>query len=322
MTLDFEYNKALIDVLNNKIPKKSDQMSLILEKMPIGREAAYRRLRGDVPFSFAEACILSKELNVSLDKIATTGTLNNPVYELKISPSDLINYEYHKLFEHEASFDMLLSDSVVCIQSVCSTIPYSFFFSYKHLSKYRMFRWKYQMNKSLTPIKLSDIVIPPEIIERQKALGKKVMQMPETILIFDNYIFFNFIHEVRFFYNLGLITDDEYVEIKEELVELIKSLENVANQGKNDKGVKAWMYISNIKIDSNYTYVQGVDFECAYMDGIYLMDTLYSCDSQICQIHKLWIDTLRKYSVLISVSDEAERKSFFKLQKEMILNLE
>jgi len=321
MTVDFEFNNKLISIINKRIPKKSDQMVLLMNKMAMGREAAYRRLRGDVSFSFAEACIISRELGISLDLIATAKLQENPVFELKIHPADLAHYEFHKLFEHEDSFDMLTGGSVSIIQTACNIIPYSFFFPYEYLSKFRLFKWRYQTEQKLTPSKFSDIILPESVRKKQIELGVKVMEMPETSLIFDRNMFSSFADEMKYFYDLNLISDEEFEKLKSELILLVEDLEYVAIQGKNNLGMRAWVYLSNIDFDCSYTYVKGIDFELAYMDGIYMMDTIVSSDPQICKIHREWIESLRKYSTLISVSGEMGRKAFFDKEKTYIRNL-
>lgn len=318
MTAEFEFNDRLVRIINDLVPKKSDQMSMLMSNMVLGREAAYRRLRGDVPFSFAEACILSKLLAISLDDIAQSDKLGAPVFELKIHPLELTRYDFHKLEEHEDSFQMLLDGSVLSIQSVCNMIPYSFFFPYDNLSKFRIFKWRYQTEQKLVPSKFSDIVLPQTVDEKHKKLGAEVMVMPETTFIFDRNMFASCFNEFKYFRSLGLVSDNEFQSLKDELLELILSLEYISIQGKNNAGQRAWVYLSNIDFDSNYTYVEGKDFELAYMDGIYLMDTIVSSDPQICKMHRNWIDSLRKYSTLISVSGEMERRTFFDGQKKMI----
>lgn len=50
----------------------------------IGKEATYRRLRGEVPFTLAEAAILSRKLGISLDTIIGTSFRENAVFDMNI----------------------------------------------------------------------------------------------------------------------------------------------------------------------------------------------------------------------------------------------
>ena len=318
MAKDVEFNQKLIYAIEKIYPKKSDQVRLLKDAIGLGREASYRRLRNEISFTFAEACLLSKSLGISLNSIALIDNVESHVFHFRINPSDLENYAYHKLFEHEDSFKMLLNGSVLYTMSACSAIPYSFFLPYENLSKFRLFKWIYQTENKLIPSKFSDIVLPQNIQNIQRHLGSKLYKMPENIFIFDRNMFASCLDEFKYFYNLGLITDEELSRLKNEFRQSMEDFETLAVHGKNQIGQRVWVYLSNIDFDSSYTFVKGIDFERAYIDGIYLMDTIVSSDPVICKMHREWIESLRKYSTLISVSGEMQRRSFFEKQKMLI----
>lgn len=62
-------NIGLIEAIKKKIPSKGSIANLLMDILYIGKEAIYRRLRGEVPFTFAEAAIISRKLEISLDDI-------------------------------------------------------------------------------------------------------------------------------------------------------------------------------------------------------------------------------------------------------------
>ena len=47
-------NAALIGAIQNSTPEYTNAATVLTDKLNIGREAAYRRLRGEVPFTFGE----------------------------------------------------------------------------------------------------------------------------------------------------------------------------------------------------------------------------------------------------------------------------
>lgn len=61
-------NAALIGAIQNSTPEYTNAAAILTDKLNIGREAAYRRLRGEVPFTFGEAGVLSAQMNFSLDR--------------------------------------------------------------------------------------------------------------------------------------------------------------------------------------------------------------------------------------------------------------
>lgn len=56
-------NAALIGAIQNSTPEYTNAAAILTDKLNIGREAAYRRLRGEVPFTFGEAGVLSAQMN-------------------------------------------------------------------------------------------------------------------------------------------------------------------------------------------------------------------------------------------------------------------
>ncbi len=76
-----------------------------MDIISIGKEAVYRRLRGEVPFTFYEVSLLSQSLGISLDQIVGTNRAEGAVFNLNVSnnmsqmesyhdiiPSGIINY--------------------------------------------------------------------------------------------------------------------------------------------------------------------------------------------------------------------------------------
>ena len=52
--------------------------------MYIGKEAIYRRLRGEVPFTLEEAALISRKLGVSLDNVIGVCFSSNAVFDLNV----------------------------------------------------------------------------------------------------------------------------------------------------------------------------------------------------------------------------------------------
>ncbi len=77
------------------------------------------------------------------------------------------------------------------------------------------------------------------------------------------------------------------------------------------------LYLSNIDFDLDYSYIKGKDYEQSFIN-IYQMNTLASIDPDICSMQKKWIESLRRYSTLITLSGEVERINFFKAQRELV----
>jgi len=320
-----EFNSNLISAISERIPKKGEQLNFLMNTSSMGKETAYRRLRGDIPFTFSEACTVAKALGISLDNIAKVNRLDKPVFELEISPDDTNNYIQYKLEQYEQSYSFFTNSPITQIETVCNIIPYAFLFPYENLFRIHSFRLLYQTDTKRNAIKFAERQLPDDLNEKRIELAKLNHCMPENTIIFDRHIFISFMKHIRYYYSMDLVDDDEMEILKREFLALIDDFENIAIAGKRcdgeGEGCKSWIYLSNIDFDCNYSYVIGENFERAYMDGIYLMDTISSSDPQICRLHKEWIESLKKYSTLISVSGEMERRAFFDAQRQLVVEV-
>ena len=88
-----ELNTNLIEAAKEKFPAKGQLANILMDTLYMGKEAIYRRLRGEVPFTFQEAAIISKELGISLDRIAGVSFSNNAMFDINVVDHEcLIRY--------------------------------------------------------------------------------------------------------------------------------------------------------------------------------------------------------------------------------------
>ena len=83
MPLD-KLNAALIAAIQNGTPEYTNPAAILTDKLNIGREAAYRRLRGEVPFTFGEAAVLWARSNFSLDRAVGAVDFGNVLFRRQL----------------------------------------------------------------------------------------------------------------------------------------------------------------------------------------------------------------------------------------------
>ena len=324
MISNSEFNQKLIDMISTCIPAKSDQLEMLMTIIPLGREAAYRRLRGDVPFSFSEACIISRKLGKSLDCIADVTKCGGSIFHLKAAEAEFpddYSFYYTRLFEeHDGFFDMCTKNPTMKGTSAWNMVPHTKLLPFDYLAKFRAFQWKYQRKQGTKIGSLSDIELSSDLKKKIAKMLNKSQMVASTAFIFGHNTFGTLIRQVEYCRNLNLITNNEITILKEELIQLVNDMENLTMQGKDGNGNKIWVYLSNVDFESNYVYVSGENFECAYLD-VYQINSLASTDPVACKMHREWIDSLRKYSTLISASGEKERVAYFNRQRKYIADL-
>ncbi|MDR1716015.1 MAG: hypothetical protein LBS20_09225, partial [Prevotella sp.] len=118
-------------------------------------------------------------------------------------------------------------------------------------------------------------------------------------------------------YRRNLISDSDIEELRGELLDIVNSVESWATNGVNELGVEVAMFISYTDIGTTYTYLECEDIKISYVD-IYSITALDSQNQYICHLQKKWMESLKKFSILISLSGEVQRFEYFNKQREVI----
>lgn len=311
-------NTNLIEVMKNKIPDGVNLANTLMDILYIGKEAVYRRLRGEVPFTLNKASIISKKLGVSLDQIVGISYTNNAMFDLNLLHySDPIKTYYTLLNHYLKVFESLHDDPTSELSTASNMIPQTFYLKYENLSKFRLFKWMYQNEKVNCVKYFSELSISDELKQAQKDFVNATLYIQTTNYIWDSMMFFYLVNDIKYFASIHLITDEEVIKLQEELLQLLDDLENIASKGKFETGKDVHIYISNINFEATYSYVETSSLQLSLI-RIFSINSITSSDKDMCKSMKEWIQSLRKFSTMISESGEMQRIQFFKKQREIV----
>jgi hypothetical protein len=319
-----KFNQALIQEIRSLLPSGKARMRLLTDTISLGKEAAYRRLRGEVLFTFEEACKIAHKLGFSLDGLTDISTReNSPEFRLSFSPvtapaGGLAETYFSLVLSGHKQFGKMMNDPELLTMGVFSYIPHVMFFPYPNLLRLGALIWSYQFMD--TPLKLSEIALSRKFEEEFKALSVALANIHKQVFIFDYFIFYSLYNKINYFYDLNYISAEEKRLLAGELEEMLSALERKASLGKTQSKKDVWLYLSHLTFNANYTYVQGTAFNHAYIE-VYHLNSLVSSDPLVCKAHRKWIESYRKYSIQISAGGEKERTDFFRLQERFIKRL-
>lgn len=311
-------NENLIEAMKVKIPDGVNLANTLMDILYIGKEAIYRRLRGEVPFTFAEASIISKKLGVSLDHIVGTSYTNNAMFDLNLLHYSEPIQTYLSLIEYTVNiFEQVANDPESILNTASNMIPQTFYLKYDNLSKFRLFKWMYQHEKVNCVKRFSELKLSDELRTAQTAFVDISQYIQTTNYIWDAMIFTYLVNEIKYFCDIHLITQEELVLLKNELLALLDELEDIATKGKFQTGKDVNIYISNINVEATYSYIEAQNIQLSLI-RIYSINSITSMDKELCQNQKEWIYSLKKFSMQISESGEIQRIKFFNKQRETV----
>lgn len=298
-----ELNTGLVNAVKEKLPSKDNLANALMDILYIGKEAIYRRLRGEVPFTLTEAAVISRKLGISLDKMIGVSFRDNAVFDMNIVSSEKPFEAYYSILEKQVDlFRSVKEDETSEIGTSSNIIPQTLSLKYNMLSKFRLFKWMYQ-NENIKCKHFEEMEIPQKMVEKQKEYSDLVSHIHSVDYIWDNMIFSHLVNDIQYFCSIHLITDEDKDMLKEELFLLIDEMEELSARGKSKAGNDVKIYISNINFEATYSYLDTSSTQLSLI-RIYSINSITTQDQEMFRGLKEWIQSLKKFSTLISESGE------------------
>ena len=317
----FNYNSELIKAMKEKIPSGVYLANTLIDMLYLGKEAVYRRLRGEVPFTLAEAAIISQKMGVSLDKLVGTNMNANAIFDLNIvRQHDPLETYYSIVNNYVRIFREIKDDPMSELCTSSNMIPQTFYLKYELLSKFRMFKWLYQFEKIDIDNHFEDIEMVDKLLERQREFVRESQEFNRTEYIWDDQLFVYLINDIKYFASVHLISHEYVQKLKKELLQLLDELEEIATRGTFKTGKEVSIYIANVNFEATYSYIASSSYHVSLI-RVFAINSFASHDEAVFKSVKEWIHSLKKFSTLISQSGEMQRIKFFKTQRELIEGL-
>ena len=314
-------NTSLINAIKEKLPDGVNVANTLMDILYLGKEAIYRRLRGEVPFTLAEAATISQKLGVSIDRLIGTNFSGNSLFDLNlVHYKDPIETYYSIVNTYVDIFRNMRNDPESELGTASNIIPQTFYLKYEYLSKFRLFKWIYQhekidFSKCFEEMKMSD-----KLLQKQREFVSESQHIQSTCYIWDSSMFSDLVNDIKYFTSIRLISEENEHKLKEELLLLVDELEEIATKGKFTTGKDVQIYISHINFEATYSYIQ-TQYEHLSLIRIFSINSITSRDTEVFESLKDWIMSLKKFSTLITQSGEMQRIQFFVKQREIINSL-
>lgn len=318
-----DINTRLIETIRKYMSNNENIISRLEGILHIGQQSIYRRLRGEIPFTFEEVMKIALNLSFSLDEIIGKhhhkGTFLDMESFLKeeLDIIDLYNDFTTKMVDKMRE---VANGSDTLLVSSRNKIPLSLLLRYESLTRFRYLKVRHLQDPQSSNLQFSKVTLDIN----NKALMKQYINNYRRInnieLIIDDNTLLSMIKEITYFYKRRLITESELLVLQSELFELINFIEKQMAEGKNDIGTRITCYLSTFNIETNYSYLQYNDQKIVKF-WAYAEIPMTITDPRICDMQKEWLDSLKKYSTLITGSNEIQRVRYLDRQKEYIDNI-
>jgi len=316
--IEQDFNEKIINSIRRYTPYNINLSEILKDVLSLGREAIYRRLRGEVPFTIPEVIKICRAFNLSMDSMLEIEQTSKALFDISIYAQHANAESYIQAAENFIN-EIIKFRNIPGNYSIeaLNIIPFSFYISLENISKFSLFKWKYLMNNGYFNNTLPEIIIPESITEIHKKLIRELLLIEKTTILLSPNIFKSFINDIKYFTRMNFIPETIFSSLKEELETMMSELEYITINGKYRNGNNVLVYLSNIDFETSYSFYNSGDSEYANI-RLCLLNNISTCDTHICELLKNWLNAMKKTATLITLSGDIQRRSFFDEHRELI----
>ncbi|MDR2057665.1 MAG: hypothetical protein LBP83_05180 [Dysgonamonadaceae bacterium] len=318
-------NKKLNDLLVTKILDHVSQnikpVEYLIDILQISKESAYRRMRSEIPFSFEEIALLSLNLGFSVDEIIGNIKKNRVYFDSLCNSSVNPKENFMAMFSDYYKFIELISKSKEkeVLASLNQLSPF-LLIKYKSLFKLFYYKWTHQATNISVNHSFSETVVPSEILTMVNNFKPLIKTFSNINFIIDREVFLSFVREIKYYYNRKLITEKEVLDLKQDLIDLLLEIERLMQKGCDEHSCEYNFYLSLLDVETNTSWAS-FDTNIASHFWLHPVNSVFIYNQGISFMHKKWLESLKKYSVLITQSNEILQTKFIAKQREYIENI-
>jgi len=318
MTDNNIFYKVFMSALQDKIPQRANLANAVTDILAIDKDAVYRRLRGEVAFSFAEMAVIARNMGISLDNIAGIENVQSKPIKMNISKQVNPTETDYEMFEGHVNLLKSIKDEPdTKIIGGGSLFPHYLYQDYENIMRFYMFRWN--RGSSYGDARpFHKIIIPERLRTLQKETCLYAKHISSTVYIWDQLIFQRFAASVGYYAKLHLLSEEDVSLIKSDLIALLNDVEKLAAKGKHEEtGKEARIFITDINFDSNYSCLESKNIKLTLF-WVFSLNAIVSMDNEVFNETRAWMNAVQRFSTLISVSGEKIRAAFFDEQRKII----
>ncbi|MDR1633196.1 MAG: hypothetical protein LBR97_10055 [Dysgonamonadaceae bacterium] len=313
---------SFLNSLYEKYPQKAQLTEALMDLLAIEREAVYRRLRKNVMFPFHEVVKIAKVWNISIDAIIGANTKHTHQFQLRtlkyISPS---KEDMEAMDDFIDFLNRFASSPDSEYMEVTNTLPRSLFTGFPELMRYYIFKWMHQCGMENNIFPFAQVVPSEKIWQLGSRYSGSFKSVVNVSYIWDPMVFNYLVNDIKYFTSIYLITEEDKELLRKELFTFLDYMSDVSSKGCfPETGNQVNLYISQINLDSNYSYFYSKNYRVSRMKA-FVKHELSSTDGEMTENFKKWLNLKKNSSIQISGVDERRRIEFFMKQRQLIENL-
>jgi hypothetical protein len=303
--LNEDFYSRFIQLLKEIIPERGELSRTLSEILSIEKMSVYRRLRGDISFTFAEIIAIARQLNISLDNIIhITSPYRSMPFSLHFQDYFNFNEIDYKMSEDYVKAIKIASDKPYSeFGSTSNTLPLHARIYFPPIFRFLMMKWMYQFGNANSILPYSKIEIPEKLSALHKEYLKEVQNIKYTFFIYHESVLLNLIRDIQYFKAIHLLTQEDVELLKRSLFKGVSIIEKLLINGAFDNGNKVDIYVSEMNFETSYSYLKSENINLSMIDA-YTLGAVTSMDAETTGIMKKWMQSIKRTSTIVSGSEK------------------
>jgi hypothetical protein len=267
-------------------------------------------MRGVVPFTLEEIRELALNLNFSVD--------------------DILRKEMPKITGNQGDKNGLLLTQINSYQNFTDTISRAnqrsaifsanriimpFIIEYDALFDLFFFSQMHRKQIFNGVRSFSELAVSKEIQATRKSILDRFPSFNQREYILGRDLFSGIAREIQYFRRLKLISEDETEALSLELFQILQKMETEMETGYNEKGEECFYYFSWLDIETNAVCVDCGN-KLVALCWSFGVPNLQNSSQSYANLE--WLESQKKYTILISQSSEFIRSEFIEQQRSLI----
>jgi len=313
-----QFYENFMSALTTKFPRRAELSNKLLDILPISKEALYRRLRGDVPFTFQEIGVIADKVGISLDNVVGLVSPKSRPFYLKLTNyAKPLEIDYFMAEEYINLLKEIKDEPDTEFAMAARMLPDALHLHFDHLSRFYLFKWLSQYDSTKKIQHYKEVSATDRILELMHDMADQYKYFKNAFYIFDRMFIQNYVNDIKYYEETRLIEKDDIKLLKEDIFNFMDYIENIAFRGVNEEGNKVSIFISNVNFDAGFSYIDSPKYKLSLVRSFTLYD-LASMDAFTQDHVKIWMHSLLRTSTQISESGEIQRIKFFNEQRRIV----
>jgi hypothetical protein len=314
-------NKAMPDIqewLRAGIPVHRNAAQTVADVLNISLDAAYRRLRGQSPFTLQEGLQLARELGLSMDTLAASSS-HQVVFEQEAAAGHFDNRtaNLEKLLQMGKALSADPEARIVHTQE--DIIPFRMY-GYPVLRAFKHYHWE-RLYADDTASRFDPASDDSQRDEAAAAIYKLYMRIP-SLEVWSEYSLDSTLRQIRYDMETGHFSSaKDALAVTADLHQLLDDLQEQARQGRKHREGDFQLFWSEIAVFNGSLMVYAKGFQRVYA-GHHTLHYLSTSNLEYCRQTEQWNDLLLRRSLNITGYAEKLRYRFFALLKQRVKSLE